>query len=198
VRQRRGPAPFVVYFAGVKHLWALGRVVSLVAACAASVPLASQQADLAAKRFQPPLDKAGVYVYRPDQFKLSALTLNVSIDGVLWGQTKVGSYLYAELPPGQYVLSSQSEAETPVRIQVEAGRQYYFQQDIAFGSSSVRSTLLPVDEQTGRAAVMKSELAVTQPPAKAPPPLGCTKDADCKGERICNRGSCVDPPPRAP
>lgn len=24
---------------------------------------------------------------------------------------------------------------------------------------------------------------------------GCTKDADCKGDRICNSGACADPPP---
>jgi hypothetical protein len=184
----------------VQRLWAVFVVVSVAlgSSCAASVPLASQQADLAAKRFTPPAGKGGLYVYRPDQFRLKALTLNVSIDGAFFGQTKVGSYLYVELAPGQYVVTSQSEVEVPVKLQVEAGRNYFFQQDIAFGTSSVRSTLLPVDEQTGRSAVMNSELAVTQAPVSSAPPPGCTKDADCKGERICDRGTCVDPPRRAP
>jgi len=32
------------------------------------------------------------------------------------------------------------------------------------------------------------------PPAPAPPPaLGCTKDTDCKGDRICQSGACMDP-----
>lgn len=37
------------------------------------------------------------------------------------------------------------------------------------------------------------------PPAAAPPPApsepvpGCSKDTDCKGNRICERGACVEP-----
>ena len=32
-------------------------------------------------------------------------------------------------------------------------------------------------------------------PAPAPPAGGCTKDTDCKGDRVCQRGECVDPTP---
>src|SRR5215831_4557208 len=33
--------------------------------------------------------------------------------------------------------------------------------------------------------------------AAAPPALvGCAKDRDCKGERICERGACIEPPQR--
>jgi hypothetical protein len=32
-------------------------------------------------------------------------------------------------------------------------------------------------------------------PAPAARTAGCTKDTDCKGERICRRGSCEDPTP---
>ncbi len=36
-------------------------------------------------------------------------------------------------------------------------------------------------------------------PAPAPGTAGCTKDVDCKGDRVCSRGECVDPPgPPAP
>ena len=28
-------------------------------------------------------------------------------------------------------------------------------------------------------------------------PAGCTKDTDCKGDRVCEHGSCVSPPPKA-
>ncbi len=36
---------------------------------------------------------------------------------------------------------------------------------------------------------------------QAPPPAaaaasGCTKDTDCKGDRVCNNGACVDPAPK--
>ncbi len=35
-----------------------------------------------------------------------------------------------------------------------------------------------------------------QPAASSPRATGCTKDADCKGARICQRGHCVNPPPK--
>ena len=35
-------------------------------------------------------------------------------------------------------------------------------------------------------------------PTAAPPAAGCAKDTDCKGDRLCVKGECVDPPARAP
>lgn len=35
-------------------------------------------------------------------------------------------------------------------------------------------------------------------PARPTAPSGCSKDTDCKGERICVNGSCEDPPAEAP
>jgi hypothetical protein len=32
-------------------------------------------------------------------------------------------------------------------------------------------------------------------PAPAPPTPGCTKDTDCKGDRVCDNGRCVTPKP---
>jgi len=32
-----------------------------------------------------------------------------------------------------------------------------------------------------------------QAPAPAPTTSGCTKDTDCKGDRVCTNGACVDP-----
>ncbi len=34
------------------------------------------------------------------------------------------------------------------------------------------------------------------PAGPAPPIGGCTKDTDCKGERICEKGQCTEPRPR--
>ena len=34
------------------------------------------------------------------------------------------------------------------------------------------------------------------PAAPGPPPAGCAKDTDCKGDRICVQGACVDPQER--
>lgn len=36
------------------------------------------------------------------------------------------------------------------------------------------------------------------PPPEAPLPAACAKDTDCKGDRVCNRGECVEPKPKQP
>lgn len=72
---------------------------------------------------------------------------------------------------------------------------------------------------TGDEAACKRLNATWQPPLKLPPSAmvlpaaapapvgaeaippvgtpGCSKDADCKGDRICEKGTCVSPPPKA-
>jgi hypothetical protein len=45
-----------------------------------------------------------------------------------------------------------------------------------------------------RATILKSASVVT--PTAAQPVSGCQFDTQCKGERLCVRGECVDPPGR--
>lgn len=168
-----------------------------LAGCAASVPMASKSAEQASKRFQPPPGRANLYVYRPSQFKLSAVTVSVKINGQSFGLLGVGTYLYADVAPGRYTLLSVSEEDAPVVVAVEPDRNYFFQQEIAFGSSAARTALVSVDEAKGREAVLGSELAASQrvlAPVEAA--AGCSKDADCKGDRICVAGACSDPAPK--
>jgi hypothetical protein len=46
------------------------------------------------------------------------------------------------------------------------------------------------------AATVGATPATTGTVASAPPAGGCSKDTDCKGDRICVEAACVDPPPR--
>lgn len=174
-------------------VWGLG----LVLAACASVPRGAPLLDSRAKRFEPSPGSANLYVYRPSQFTLSALVYDVTLDGLAFGRTAAGTYLHAELPaPGTYTITSQSEEPAPVRLSVEPGRNYFFLQEVAFGTRAGRSFLHPMDEATGRAGVLATELAVSQSPRGPAATPGCTRDLDCKGDRVCNEGSCVDPPRR--
>jgi hypothetical protein len=182
----------------------LGRIIAWGCAAAlalgcASVPLAPVAQDSAAKAFQPPTGKANLYVFRPHAFKMSAVTVNVTLNGRALGLLKVGTYVHAALEPGRYTLLSQSSKEMPVLVVAEPGTNYFFEQiveDAAVWQSFARTTLVKVDEAAGRAGVSANELAASHP---APPPeptgFGCTKDTDCKGDRVCNAGACVEAPP---
>jgi Protein of unknown function (DUF2846) len=169
-------------------------VALALAGCAATVPLAPATADRLAKTFRPPEGKANLYVYRPDRFVLSAVAVTVLLNGRGFGMTKVGTYLHTTVEPGQYTLLSQGEDQAPVVVQAEPGKNYFFHQEVAFGALAARTGLVRVDEATGRDAVLASQMSASQ---AAPPPevpaAGCSKDSDCKGDRICTAGACVDP-----
>lgn len=179
-------------------------LVLLLTACV-SVKMASKDDDLRAKKFAPPPGKANVYILRPSQVTLSALLFSVTIDGAPLGRTKVGTYLHAELAPAIYTLGTQSETKSSVKLVAEAGKNYFYLQDVGFGAISARSELLPMSEPEGRAGVLEAELADSTPPPVAgtsmppdPPPVvpalpGCGKDTDCKGNRICVNGACAEP-----
>jgi hypothetical protein len=79
----------------------------------------------------------------------------------------------------------------------------------ASGRSSTTTTARAVQKQVSRFAVIKylpsdssqnttsAEAAAAShaeaPVPSAPASAGCSKDVDCKGTRVCERGACVEP-----
>jgi hypothetical protein len=63
----------------------------------------------------------------------------------------------------------------------------------------------PAPAPVAAAVVVPAPVVATSPGAEPPVPVapaapclaGCGKDTDCKGDRICVKGECVDPPARA-
>jgi hypothetical protein len=49
-----------------------------------------------------------------------------------------------------------------------------------------------------RAAPAPAPAATTPAQVATPCPTGCGKDTDCKGDRVCEAGACVDPRPAPP
>jgi hypothetical protein len=162
-------------------------VLTLASACA-SVPMAAKDSDLAAKKFDPPPDHANLYVYRNENFG-SAERLTVILDDSLLGDTAAKTYLYTPIPPGRHVIVSKAENEAETTIDAKSGANYFVWQEVKMGIWSARSALHQVAERDGREGVLECNLANTKTP-RAPP--GCTKDTDCKGERVCKAGVCAD------
>lgn len=135
-------------------------VLGLLATGCASVPLASTEADSAAKRFAPPADgKAGVYIYR-NCFVGQALKKNVSVDGKVLGETANQVYFYTTTAPGPHQLSTQSEfGENTLNFTADAGTNYFFEQYIKMGVFVGGSNVKAVSESEGKANVLKCRMA---------------------------------------
>src|SRR5207245_11016026 len=77
----------------------------LVLCACASVPMASAERDLAAKKFEVPPDEAHLYVYRDETFG-AAIKLPVLVDGRHVGDTAPHTFLLVPVVAGPHVVAA--------------------------------------------------------------------------------------------
>jgi hypothetical protein len=128
----------------------------LVSGCA-TVPMADPQQDKVEKSFAAVPGKSKIYIYRNETFG-AAITMDVSIDDRLLGSTGSKTYLVAVVEPGAHQIRSKGENEEILSLSTVAGRVYYVWQEIKMGLFMARSALREVDEKTGQAGVLESQL----------------------------------------
>ena len=163
--------------------------LAVLASACASVPLAAPEADARAKRFEaPPPGHANLYVYRNEGFG-GAVRMSVNLDGAALGDTAAKTYLYTTIPAGTHTVVSKAENDSSAVIEARAGESYFVWQEVKMGLWTARSALQQVEAERGRAAVLECKMGLTNPPA------GCSKDTDCKGNRVCEAGACVESRP---
>jgi hypothetical protein len=133
-------------------------ISALFAAGCASIPMADQAADKAAKAFTAPPGKSRIYVYRNESFG-AAITMDVFIDGRKLGQTVARTYLVADVDPGPHKIMGKSENEHLVDLTTVAGRVYFIWQEVKMGLLYARNLLQVVDDKAGQAGVLESNLA---------------------------------------
>jgi hypothetical protein len=126
----------------------------LVTGCA-SVPMASQSADSAAKAYKADSAKANVYIYRNETFG-AALKMPVAIDNAAVGETASKTYIYHQLSPGKHVITSQGKST--LSLDAKAGSNYFVWQEVKMGLVSGGSELHLVDEAKGKAGVAECSL----------------------------------------
>ncbi len=139
-------------------------IAALAALClagCASVPMADAAADAEAKKFVPPADKAGVYIYRNTNFG-GAIKMPVSIDGEQIGVTAGKVYLYKEIDPGNHIVVSKAENTESLVIDVEKGKLYYVWQQVRMGAWKARCSLFLKDEDEGQKGVNETKLGLTK------------------------------------
>ncbi|MCL4488920.1 MAG: DUF2846 domain-containing protein [Chloroflexi bacterium] len=80
------------------------------------------------------LPLAARYAGKSNQFKLHANDRVVAVN-------KMGTYSFAYLDPGEYLLATQAENANGMKVKLDAGKDYYLLQDVYFGAWKGRTSL---------------------------------------------------------
>lgn len=92
-------------------------------ACA-TAPMARQQEDTIAKRFEASPGSANLYVYR-SSYLGSLVKFAVFVDGRLTGELPPSSFLFVTLEPGQHSVYVSSEDSTEQSFVAKAGKNHF-------------------------------------------------------------------------
>ena len=140
------------------RLIALGALACLVLASGcASVNMAPEAADSAAKTYAVKPGMGNIYVYR-NEILGAAITLPVELNGKAVGATASKTYLLLPVAPGKHTLTSKGESGSTLAVDVAAGRNYFVWQEVKMGMLSGGSALHLVDEAKGKAGVAECKL----------------------------------------
>ena len=131
-----------------------------------NVPLAPEQADAAAKRFQPQPGKASIYVIREDTFAGQATLFQVSLDGKDQGKLSRGTYLLFTVPPGKHVVDFAggdafrgSEARGTETIYAVEGGIYYLEIRPKSSMMAPPTKIFRIDQQRSRQLILGGKRA---------------------------------------
>ena len=132
------------------------------------VPLASEQADVEAKRFHPQPGKASIYVIREDIFAGQNVLFQVSLDGRDQGKLSRGTYFLFTVPPGEHIINiTQAGRPTPGRgtekIYAVEGGIYYLEIRPRSGLLATPANIFRIGLQRGRKTILEGKRAEVKP-----------------------------------
>ena len=123
----------------------------LVLTGCASINKAPAGLDAKSKQFASKQDVSQVYVYRNETLG-AALSMPVTVDGKLAGNTGPHSFFKFDLSAGEHTITSQG-TESQLTLVTELGKLYYVWQEVKMGAFSGGSKLQLVPEETGKRGV---------------------------------------------
>jgi hypothetical protein len=135
----------------------------LTSAACANVPMADQQADLAAKQFGPPDGERGaVYIYRDGLFGV-ARPLDVGITNGINARLPYHTYVRVDGPPGPIEVGcAAGDYRKSTQVDVAPGRVTYLEATMTMGFLSPHCDIAEVTPDQGQAAVRISKRVATQ------------------------------------
>jgi len=137
------------YVATVAKFIAAVSIVALTGC--ASINKAPASAEAESKQFSAKPDVSQVYVYRNETMG-AAISMPVTVNGQLAGNTGPHSFFRFELQPGEHVITSQGN-ESRLTLTTEAGRLYYVWQEVKMGAFAAGSKLQIVSDTVGQKGV---------------------------------------------
>ena len=123
----------------------------------ASAPMATPERDAAAKAFAPMADKAVVYIYRDESFG-AGVKVPIVINSRVIGDTVAKSYFRIVMDPGTCDVLCKASSDSHQTIQVEAGKVYFFRQEMKMGMWAAGCMMHIMSEAEGRAAIAECKL----------------------------------------
>ncbi|RZI82971.1 MAG: DUF2846 domain-containing protein [Rubrivivax sp.] len=124
--------------------------IVLMVGCA-SINSAPASVDAESKQFKTKPTVSQVYVYRNETMG-AALSMPVTVDGKLAGNTGPHSFFKFDLPAGKHTFTSQG-TESKLDVVTEAGKLYFVWQEVKMGAFSGGSKLQLVSEDEGKKGV---------------------------------------------
>jgi hypothetical protein len=114
-----------------------------------TVKQARKQKDSITKNLAPLPGKALVYIVRPTIVGF-AVPMRLDCDSFQVGWISAKTYLYTMLDPGEHVFIALSENESRLKVNFEAGKIYYMEQEVRMGILYARTKLKLLNEEAGR------------------------------------------------
>ena len=146
----------------------LGAVLALAACSTAKIEDPAEQERL--RNLTAPADMALVYFVRPAAVG-AAISMSVTCDGSPIGATNGKRYIFAYVKPGKREFVSKAENKDELLIELEAGKTYYFEQEVKMGILYARNRLSRLEDADGKRKLAKCKLSGDCPayvPAGAP------------------------------
>ena len=126
--------------------------LALIAGCG-STPLASPSRDAEAKRFEPAMNSALLYIYRPAGYGGRGVT-TMWVDGRLVGESLPETYFRVAVRPGRNRITVSGADQGRLEIETRADGVYFVEAQVAGETQSEANTVFRrVAPETGKAAV---------------------------------------------
>jgi hypothetical protein len=124
----------------------------------ATVPMASQDADRAGKRFDPPSPgMAQIYIFRDATG--SSTALNVSLGAQMLGALAGNTWFRVEVEPGQYDIRCNAENVANAVVAIAAGETRFVETVVGIGWVAPRCRIAEVAPSIGRPVVLAGHQA---------------------------------------